>query len=113
MARDTFTNSLKQFGSAKPIHFPSAAHDHDNATSENGPTHFSMPFGLLPPNSDLVDEVRTYSNTGHHIARTSSGPSGSALGSRTATPVSVGYPYGRSMHGGLFAESHTPTAILG
>lgn len=113
MARDTFTNSLKQFGSAKPIHFPSAAHDHDNSASENRPTHFSMPLGLSPPSSDFVDEVGTSSNTGHYIARTTSAASGSALGSRTATPVSFGYPYGRSMHGGLFAESHTPTAILG
>lgn len=113
MAKDTFTNSLKQFGSAKPIHFPSAAHGHDDGASGNGSANFSMPLGLSPPISDFVDEVRTSSKTGHYIPRNESAASGSALGSRTATPVSFGYPYGRSMHGGLFAESHTPTAILG
>lgn len=113
MARDTSTNSLKQFGSAKPIHFPSAAHGHDDGASGTGPTNFSMPLGLSPPISDFVDEVRTSSKKGHYIPLNASAASGSTLRSRTASPVSFGYPYGRSMHGGLFAESHTPTAILG
>lgn len=112
MATDTFTNSLKQFGSAKPIHFPSAAHGQNDGASGNGPTNFSMSLSLSPPISDFVDEARTSSKTGPYIPRTASAASGSGLGSRTTTPVSFGYPYGRSMHGGLFAESHTPTAIL-
>lgn len=113
MAKDTFTNSLKQFGSAKPTHFPSAAHNQNDGVFKNGPGSFSMSLSLSPHISDFADEARTSSKTGPYIPRTTSAASGSALGSRTATPVSFGYPYGRSIHGGLFAETHTPTAILG
>ncbi|KZF21674.1 carbohydrate-binding module family 21 protein [Xylona heveae TC161] len=37
---------------------------------------------------------------------------GSAYGTRTPSPVSFGYPYHQSLHGGIFSEGHTPTAIL-
>lgn len=107
MARDTFTNSLKQFASAKPIHFPSAPHGQNYSASGNGLTNFSTPI------PDFVDEARTSLNADPYIARNASAASGSALGSGAASPVSFGYPYGRSMHGGLFTESHIPTAILG
>lgn len=112
MAKDTFTNSLKQFGSAKPTHFPSAAHDQNDGVFKNGPGNFSISLSLSPPISDSADEARTSSKTCPYIPRTTAA-SGSALGSRTATSVSFGYPYRRSIHGGLFAELHTPTAILG
>lgn len=47
-------------------------------------------------------------------SRTPSPATRSGLGSsRTASPVSFGYPYRQPMQNGLFSETHTPTAIRG
>jgi hypothetical protein len=49
-----------------------------------------------------------------HLSRSPSPipKTGSGLGSRTASPVSFGYPYHQSMNQGFF-ETHTATAIQG
>lgn len=113
MTRGTSTNSWKQFGSGKPIHFPYAVHGQNDGATGIGPANFSVPLTLSPAISDFVDETKTSSKTSSYTPLSASAASGSGLGSRTATPVSFGYPYGQSMHGGLFTEPHTPTAILG
>lgn len=47
-------------------------------------------------------------------SRTPSPATRSGLGStRTASPVSFGYPYRQPMQNGLFSGTHTPTAIQG
>ncbi|KAL9614432.1 MAG: hypothetical protein Q9167_001103 [Letrouitia subvulpina] len=47
------------------------------------------------------------------VSRSTSPASGSGPRSRTASPVSFGYPYTQSLQNGFFAETHAPTAIRG
>ncbi|KAI9872531.1 MAG: hypothetical protein M1830_001512 [Pleopsidium flavum] len=58
----------------------------------------------------IVEETRVSSRSDSpHLSRSSS----PAVGSRTSSPVSFGYPYHQPMQNGFFPETQAPTAIRG
>ncbi|KAL8687214.1 MAG: hypothetical protein Q9218_006550 [Villophora microphyllina] len=63
---------------------------------------------------DIKEENKTPPRvTSPRLSRPHSPGTGSGHGSRPTSPMSFGYPYSQPMQSGFFAESHTPTAILG
>ena len=68
--------------------------------------------GIASGQGSASDEVTSSSNiTSPRVSRSASPATGSSMGSRAASPVSFGYPYG-TMQNWLF-DSQAPTAIRG
>jgi len=119
-----------QFGSAKsspPMGSPEAnpprpvaidgGSDSDSDTSPpgsnpNSGSNTPSPTSGMSPTLDGAAEQRNEKHdAAHKVLSRSTSPG--AFGSRSASPVSFGYPYHQSTMGGIFPESHTPTAIRG
>lgn len=80
--------------------------------SDGSSTH--TPPRSSSPSPILLGENSTKAST-PNLSRSSSPipRAGSGLGSRTASPVSFGYPYHQSSHNGFFSDAHGPTPIPG
>ncbi|KAL8946356.1 MAG: hypothetical protein Q9222_007236 [Ikaeria aurantiellina] len=122
-------NSYCFFGSSKPSQKPSTpgATKTDPTGQTDGaidepvqpePTHVEPKLTPAPATVQEPprpsEEIKTPSRaTSPKLSRSRSPATASDGGSRATSPVAFGYPYTQPMQTGLFAESHTPTAIHG
>jgi len=102
--------------SPKPQH-TDGAREYSDGSASSSPNSGSVspsPNKGMSPLVDGANDTRSSSRSPNFLSRSSSpGPvTGSAPGDRTLSPLTVGYAYGQ-MHGGIFPDSHTPTAIRG
>ncbi|KAL8708881.1 MAG: hypothetical protein Q9220_006337 [cf. Caloplaca sp. 1 TL-2023] len=121
-------NLSVQYGSSKPPQKPST---HDTKSKPTGQTDGAIDEPNRPepahaeskspatsatvqepskPSGDIKKPSRV---TSPKLPRSRSPAKKSEGGSRASSPVAFGYPYPQPMQNGLFAESHTPTAIHG
>lgn len=121
------------FGSGKPSAQPNQAHrvrmhnqdrserKYDNkignsTDSEDNSPHTSGASSPSPPRlySPPLEEDSSFSKRSSSRESHSASPAtGSGLGSRTASPVSFGYPYHQPIENAFFGDTNTPTAIHG
>jgi len=106
-----------QVQSPKPSSTDGARDHSDNSASSspNSGTVSPSPNKDMSPLVDGANYQRSSSRSPTHFLSRSSSPgpvTGSDLGDRMLSPLTVGYPYGQ-MHGGIFPDSHTPQAIRG
>ncbi|KAF2836861.1 carbohydrate-binding module family 21 protein [Patellaria atrata CBS 101060] len=105
----------------QPYNYNNGARDFDTDSSggSNQNSGTNSPPSPMPrenlPVDGANDTINLSTTPSPFLSRsTSPGPvTGSAIGDRAASPVSFGYPFHQNMHGGIFSEPHTPTAILG
>jgi len=122
---------MLQFGTGKPSVQPVKACHGDNPSQGDNQTdgvsegneisedQSRRSIGALAPSppqvkSSPVEEIKAFTKTfSPRNSRPASLATGPRLGSRTASPVSFGYPYHQPMENAFFGETHTPTAIRG
>lgn len=109
------------FGSAKPCAQPAkpgpaqvdgAPDDLPEPQNESGKLSGSASPSPPGSRSPPVADRKSSKISSPQASRSSSPATGSAVGSRTASPPSFRYPFHQTMQNGLF-ETHAPTAIRG
>ena len=122
---------MLQFGTGKPqvtstkAHGPSQSQNIDHIDSvqdgkqssqENSPPPSVVAIPHSPPevrSPPAEESVAVSKNISSRNSRSASPARGSRVSSRTASPVSFGYPYHQPMNNAFFGDTHTPTAIPG
>jgi len=101
----------------KPSATTDGVSDSDSDTSppgsnvNSGSNTPSPTVGMSPAMDGSTDQRSEKTETAQVTLSRSTSPG--PFGSRTASPVSFGYPYHQSTMGGIFPESHTPPVIRG